>query len=114
MTETTESRVVVTWEGQGQPITLQVNTIGGTIPDDEFDALVEIHSEMEYEIRDTHSTSIEAIAGKVRIAWRDSVVATETIRNGPDETFAPLDPRRFVWSALQDLERLAGEAPRPA
>ncbi len=85
-----------------------LNTVSGTVPDDEFNALCDIHSDMEIEIRDAPSTSIEAIAGKVRIAWRNSVVATETIRNGPDETFASLDPRRFLWSALQDLEQLVG------
>ena len=87
-----------------------LNTIGDTIPEDEFNVLCALHSEMEIEIRDAPSTSIEGIAGKVRIAWVNLAVGTETIRNGPDETFAPLDPRRFVWSALQDLERLAGEA----
>ncbi len=91
-----------------------LNTIGGTVTDDEFNVLCAVHSEMEYEIRDTPSNSIEAIAGKVRIAWANSVIKTETVRNGPPrefDEFYPLDPARFIWSALQDLERLAGRLP---
>ncbi len=90
-----------------------LNTIGGTVTDDEFNVLCAVHSEMEYEIRDTPSNSIEAIAGKVRIAWANSVIEIEAVRNGPPkefDEFYPLDPARFIWSALQDLERLAGEA----
>ena len=87
-----------------------LNSIGGTVSDDEFNALCALHDEMECEIRDTPSTSIEAIAGKVRIAWQNSATGIAMEHNGPSEDFAPLDPVRLIWSALQDLERLAGEA----
>ena len=42
-----------------------------------------------------------------------SDIEYDVIRDGPPEEFdeiKPLDPLRFIWSALQDLERLAGEA----
>jgi len=58
------------------------------------------------------ATSFEGIAGKVRIAWEGSVFS-DMARDGPPAEFdevKPLDPERFIWSALQDLERLAGEA----
>ena len=90
-----------------------LNTIGGTVSEDEFDALVEVGSEMECQIWNTPSTSFEGIAGKVRLAWEGSVIQTDEMRNGPPkefDEFKPLDPLRFIWSALQDLERLAREA----
>ena len=82
-----------------------------TASDDEFNDLCDHLSEMEYKIRDTPATSFEGIAGKVRIAWKGAMTCDEL--SGPPAEFdkvAPLDPERFVWSALQDLERLAGEA----
>ena len=88
-----------------------LETIGGTVSDDEFNALCDLHSEMEIQIRDTPSTFIEAIAGKVRIAWQNSAAGIDMERNGPTEKYAPLSPVRLIWSALQDLERLAGGAP---
>ena len=90
-----------------------LNTIGGTVSDDEFDALVNVGTEMECQIWNTPSTSFEGIAGKVRLAWEGSVIQTDEMRNGPPkefDEFKPLDPLRFIWSALQDLERLAREA----
>ncbi len=68
--------------------------------DDEFNALAGVHFEMEHRILDTPATSFEGIAGKLRIAWNSA----ET-----DELY-PLASERFIWSALQDLERLTGEA----
>ncbi len=70
------------------------------VSDDEFNALAGVHFEMEHRILDTPATSFEGIAGKLRIAWNSA----ET-----DELY-PLASERFIWSALQDLERLAGEA----
>ena len=90
-----------------------LNSIAGTVSDDEFDALVEVGTEMECEIWNTPSTSFEGIAGKVRLAWQYSDIEYDVIRDGPPEEFDkiyPLDSVRFIWSALQDLERLAGEA----
>ena len=90
-----------------------LNTIGGTVSDDEFDALVNVGTEMECRIWNTPSTSFEGIAGKVRLAWEYSDIEYDVIRDGPPEEFFkiyPLDSVRFIWSALQDLERLAGEA----
>ncbi len=81
-----------------------------TASDDEFNALCDHLSEMEYKIRDTPATSFEGIAGKVHIAWK---AFSDMASDGPPAEFdqiAPLDPERFVWSALKDLERLAGEA----
>ncbi len=70
------------------------------VSDDEFNALAGVHFEMEHRILDTPATSFEGIAGKLRIAWKNA----ET-----DELY-PLASERFIWSALQDLERLTGEA----
>ena len=90
-----------------------LHTISGTMSEDEFDALVGVGSEMECQIWNTPSTSFEGIAGKVRLAWNYSDIEYDVIRDGPPEEFDkiyPLDSVRFIWSALQDLERLAGEA----
>ena len=81
-----------------------------TASDDEFNALCDHLSEIEYKIRDTPATSFEGIAGKVRIAWK---AFSDMAGDGPPAEFdqiAPLDPERFIWSALQDLERLAKTA----
>ncbi len=83
-----------------------------TASDDEFNGLCGHLRELEYQIRDTPATSFEAIAGKVRIAWKGSAFS-DMASDGPPAEFdkvAPLDPERFIWSALKDLERLAGEA----
>ena len=90
-----------------------LNTIAGTVSDEEFDALVEVGSQMEIRIWNTPATSFEGIAGKVRLAWNYSDIYYDVIRDGPPEEFdkiCPLDSVRFIWSALQDLERLAGKA----
>ncbi len=71
------------------------------VSDDEFNALAGVHFEMEHRILDTPATSFEGITGKLRIAWNSA----ET-----DELY-PLASERFIWSALQDLERLAGGRP---
>ena len=65
------------------------------VPDDEFNALAGVHFEMEHRILDTPATSLVGIVGKLRIAWKNA----ET-----DELY-PLASERFIWSALQDLER---------
>ncbi len=81
-----------------------------TASDDEFNGLCDHLRELEYQIRDTPATSFEAIAGKVRRAWKEF---SDMASDGPPAEFdkvAPLDPERFIWSALKDLERLAGEA----
>ncbi len=81
-----------------------------TASDDEFNGLCGHLCELECQIRDTPATSFEGIAGKVRIAWKEF---SDMASDGPPAEFdevAPLDPERFIWSALKDLERLAGEA----
>ncbi len=87
-----------------------LETMAGTVPEEEFNALCEVGSNMQREICDTPATSIEAIRGKAQIAWENSVVTIDELRNGPPEDSAPLDPIRFIWSALKDLERLAKTA----
>ena len=90
-----------------------LHTISGTMSDEEFDVLVEVGSQMEIRIWNTPATSFEGIAGKVRLAWNYSDIYYDVIRDGPHEEFdkiCPLDSVRFIWSALQDLERLAGKA----
>ena len=90
-----------------------LNTIAGTVSDEEFDALVEVGSQMEIRIWNTPATSFEGIAGKVRLAWEYSDIEYDVIRDGPPKEFdeiCPLHAVRFIWSALQDLERLAGRA----
>ena len=90
-----------------------LNSIADTVSEDEFDTLVNVGSEMECQIWNTPSTSFEGIAGKVRLAWEYSDIEYDVIRDGPPEEFDkiyPLDSVRFIWSALQDLERLAGKA----
>ena len=96
--------------GKSEAYEKWLETIAGTVPEEEFNALCEVGSNMQREICDKPATSIEAIRGKVQIAWEGSSVTIDDIRNGPPEDAYPLDPMRFIWSALQDLERLAGEA----
>jgi len=84
------------------------------MPQEEFNAYCERLWELFDQIRDTPATSIEGIAGKVRSAWiwTDPTIVGE--RNGPPDDFAlvaQFDPQRFIWSALKDLERLAGGSP---
>ena len=84
------------------------------MPDEEFNALCRPLWEMYDQIRLTPATSVEGIAGKVRVAWIQTHPTIDGERNGPPEEFdiiGQLAPERFIWSVLQDLERLAGGLP---
>ena len=67
-------------------------------------------SNAEIELVSTRATSYEGVLGKARYAWYLAADTTEEQATGPDpELTAPLDSKAFVWSILQDLERLVGE-----
>ena len=91
----------------------QINNGPDDMSDDRLDALCEPLDEMLNLIWLTPATSVQGIASKVRVAWIQTVPAISTERTGPPDEFdqiGRLASERFIWSALQDLERLAGEA----
>ena len=67
-------------------------------------------SNAEIELVSTRATSYEGVLGKARYAWYLAANTTEEQATGPDpELTAPLDSKAFVWSIIQDLERLVGD-----
>ena len=90
-----------------------LNSIPGDMPEEEFNSHCEELWEIYDQIRDTPATSIEGIAGKVRVALIQTYHPIDNEITGPPDDFelvGSLEPERFIWSALRDLERLAGEA----
>ncbi len=67
-------------------------------------------SNAQIELFGMRATSYEGVLGKARYAWYLAADTTEEQATGPDpELTPPLDSKAFVWSILQDLERLVGE-----
>ena len=67
-------------------------------------------SNAEIELVSTRASSYEGVLGKARYAWYLAANTTEERATGPNsEMTGPLDNKAFLWSILQDLERLAGE-----
>ena len=92
----------------------QINNGPDDMSDDRLDALCEPLDEMLNLIWLTPATSVQGVASKVRVAWIQTVPPIDAERIGPPEEFdqiGRLAPERFIWSALQDLERLAGGRP---
>ncbi len=90
-----------------------LNSTPDDMPEEDFNSHCEALWEMYDQIRDTPAPSIKGILGKVRIAWIQEHNSIDDELAGPPDDFGvvgSLEPKRFVWSALQDLERLAGEA----
>ena len=88
-----------------------LNAIPGDMPEEEFNTQCDELWEMFDQIRDTPATSVEGIAGKVRVAYLQTEPSIGAERTGPPDDFCQigqLAPERFIWSALKDLERLAG------
>ena len=88
----------------------QINNGPDDMSDDRLDALCEPLDKMLDLIRLTPATSVQGIAGKVRVAWIQTVPTIGAERTGPPDEFdqiGRLASERFIWSALQDLERLA-------
>ncbi len=88
----------------------QINNGPADMLDDRLDALCEPLDEMLDLIRLTPATSAQGIAGKVRVAWIQTAPMIDHERTGPPDEFdqiGRLASSRFIWSALQDLERLA-------
>ena len=78
------------------------------ISDEELNALCEPLNEMLNLIRLTPAISVHGIASKTQVAWIQMHPTIDTELNGPGDEFGQLAPERFIWSVLQDFERLIG------
>ena len=90
-----------------------LNAIPSGMPEEEFNTHCDVLWAMYDQIRDTPATSVEGAAGKVRIAYLQADQSIDAERIGPPDDFTlvgSLESSRFIWSALQDFKRLAGEA----
>ena len=89
----------------------RVNASPDDMSDEELDALCAPLHEMFDLIRRTPATSVQGIAAKTRIVWIQTYQSIEYERTGPPDEFdqiGQLAPERFIWSVLQDFERLIG------
>ena len=84
---------------------------GAEALDEQSDRVCDRINDIQAQIIQTPATTLRGTLSKARIAWH------VTAMNGDlDETdpvfgnFCPLDDPVYIWSVLQDLERLAGEA----
>ena len=76
--------------------------------DDAYDRVNDIRAQ----IIQTPATTLRGTLRKVRVAWHVTATSEDLDETEPDfdGRHGRLDDPVFIWSILQDLERLAGEA----
>ncbi len=78
--------------------------------DKECDTVCGRLSDIEAQIIGTPVRTLDGLLEKARVAWRIAAIDYEWDEACPDLSEVPrLDDCVFIWAALQDLERLAGE-----
>ena len=80
--------------------------------DDQSGPLLGKISDIEAQIMQTPATTLHGALSKARVAWHVTAAMEGLDETGPDldGQEGRLDDPAFIWSILQDLERLAGEA----
>ncbi len=66
-------------------------------------------TDIEVQIMQTPATTLRGALDKARVAWHITAEHDSLDETDPDFDYQLGNPR-LIWSALQDLERLAGEA----
>ena len=80
--------------------------------DVQSDAVSDRINDIKAQIFQTPATTLRGALSKARIAWRITAIDVDVDETDPDfdGQCGGLDDQVMIWSILQDLERLAGEA----
>ncbi len=84
---------------------------GAEALDERSDQLCDKVADIRAQIIQTPATTLRGTLSKARVAWHVTAASDGLDETDPDfGNCCPLDDPVFIWSILQDLERLAGEA----